>query len=474
MTKPLSISGLLSLALSATAWTLLLPAPGSGQTSSPEPETRPVTRQVTRAEAVAMGRENGPEVRAARSRTDAAALGVRAASGSRWPTVGFESAGVRSDDPVAAFGGRLRQGRFTLEDFDPARLNAPAPLTDWSHALGVNWAPLDLPARSMEDAARAGAQGAEAELRWIERAAGFRAEVRYLEAVGADAHLATTESARRAAEAHLALIVRRVEEGMLNEVDRLQAQAALEGARAAVFHAEQRQADARGQLALAMGWPIDVVPIPIDTSVNAAMHASAVGAQGHVAPATFEPLTLRPDLQAMAAAVAGAEARWAEARRARLPRVQGFAHLSTHASELFGSGEANWTLGAQLSIPLFTGFALGSRIEQARVLHDAAQTTFDEAHRAAETEVAEAARALAAASQRRAAVDAGADAAEEAARLALRRFEEGLMTTSELLAVEARAVATRNDAIRARLDEALAHARLRFLSPLESSAGFDS
>lgn len=421
---------------------------------------------VTLEAAIAAARSAGPQVQGARARAEAAQLGVIPAGAFRWPRVGFEGTAVRSQDPVAAFGGRLRQGRFTVDDFDPSRLNAPAPLTDWSGVIGVQWTPVDLASLSGLEAARAGAQGAQAEQAWIERAAGFEAEVRYLEAVGASVNLTATQAAREASEAHLAVIERRVIEGLLNEVDLFQARAALEGARALEHHANQRLADARGRLALAMGWSVDRTPVPADETFDAhATQGAAHGAAPGAAPPA--PLALRPDLQAAAAAVLGADALWQGARRARLPRVEGFVQGSTHSPELFSSPEAHWTLGARVSIPIFTGFQLRARIEQAEALRTAAQFAYDEAHRLAETEQAEALRRIPSAERRRAASTAAAEAAEEATRLARRRFEEGLMTPSDLLAVEARAAAARSDAIHAGLDEALAHAWVRFLSPTD-------
>jgi outer membrane protein TolC len=415
-------------------------------------------RPLSLSEAVAQARAGSRDVQAARARAEAAAHGATAAGAFRWPTVGVEAGAVRSDDPVAAFGGRLRQGRFSQADFDPAGLNHPDPLTDWSGAMGASWAPLDFAAdagyRAAEAEARAAGLGAE----WAERAAGFRAEARYLEAVGMARRLSAAVAAREAAEANEDITRKRRDEGMLTDADLLQAVAFLEGAKAGEIDARRAVADARGRLALAVGWDPGAVPIPTDTVF--------------IAPdVTGGDLAGRPDLRASEAMLGAANARVDQARRSRLPRVEGFARLATHSDKAFSGAETDWTLGLQLRLPLFTGFAIRSQQRATASLRDAAAREHDLRLMEARTQVEEAVRGLNAARQGATAADAAAQAANEAARLMRRRFEEGLITTADLLAVEAQAAQLNTQAVNARLGLHMAGARLAFLTETEDMTG---
>jgi len=180
-------------------------------------------------------------------------------------------------------------------------------------------------------------------------------------------------------------------------------------------------------------------------------------------------VTERPDLLASAAAVRAADARVSQARRSRLPTVEGFARLATHSSKMFDGAEEDWTLGFQVRVPLFTGFAISSHERAASAMREAAAQDHRSLLREAEAQLAEAARAVEAARQGSAAAEAGAEAAAEAARLMRRRFEEGLTTTAELLGVEAQAAALATQAVNARLGLHLAVARLAFLSDTTTS-----
>jgi len=406
---------------------------------------------VTLAEAVAAARVASQDVLAAHARARAAEQGRVAAGAFRWPTLGLEAGAIRSDDPVAAFGGRLRQGRFSQADFEPAGLNHPDALTDWSGAVGAAWAPLDFSADAALRAAGAEAEAAGLGAAWAERAAAFRAEARYLEAVGAARRLDAALSALRSAEANARITQRRRDEGLLTDADALQARAALEGARAGEIDARRALADARGRLGVAMAWPAGRIPLPTDTAF------SAPGARAG-------DLTRRLDLRASGAVVRAADARVSQARRARLPRLEGFARLSTHAPDAFSGAERDFTLGFVVRVPIFTGFAIRSQERAAAAMRDAATSEHELRIREAEAQVAEATRAVGAARQGAAAARAASEAAAEAARLMRRRFEEGLITTADLLAVEAQAAALATRAVDAELGLHMAAARLALLT----------
>jgi outer membrane protein TolC len=447
----MNVSMLLKLALLGLT---LLAAPLGAQ------EERPVSLREALAEAAL----HSPDVGAARARADAAGAGARAAKSYLWPSLGIEAGTVRSNDPVAAFGGRLRQGAFTQADFDPARLNHPDALTDWSGAVGAVWAPLDASASAGRTAAGAEAEAARHGAAWTARAAAFRAEARYLEAVGAEQTAAASSAALSSAQANLGIIERRGEEGLLTDVDVLQAQAAVEAARARSIDAERGVADARERLAVALGWPQGVTPVPTDRDFDAAAGNAGSALEG------------RADLMASAGAVRAAEARVSQASRARLPRLEGFARLETHSSSMFSGAEEDWTVGFQVRVPLFTGFAVSSGESAARSMRDAARFEHEQRLREAQAQVSRAGRAVEAARQGAQAAEAASQAAAEATRLMRRRFEEGMTTTADLLAAEARAADLSAAAVNARLMISLAAAQLAFLTDTNTtdlSGGMD-
>ena len=415
-------------------------------------------RRVTLADAVSEAVEHSPRAAAARAHAGAQRQLVRVREAFLWPQVGIEADGVRSDDPVAAFGGRLRQGRFTEADFDPTRLNGPDPLTDWSGAVSAAWAPLDPVAVAARAAAGARAEAADMGSRWARRLAAFRAEVAYLRAVGARRSLSAAEAAVAAARADEDRVRRRADKGLLTRADVLQATAAVAAARAAEIDARRRCDDTRDDLSVAMGWPAGVLAEPADTVLPAI--ASAGVASGDVGR--------RADLRASAEEVRAARAGVGEASRGRLPRVQVFARLERHAPRITSGARSSWTLGLRIDVPVFSGFALSARAGAAQETLKAARLEHRARLREAAAQLEAAARAVRSAHGRVEAAEAAARAAREAERLLRRRFEEGLATTAELLGAQARAAALEARAVGAHVEASVAAARLRFLSPSEN------
>ncbi|MEX0836909.1 MAG: TolC family protein, partial [Gemmatimonadota bacterium] len=404
-------------------------------------------RRVTLAEAVAEARANHAQVGIAEARSLAAQEQITAAGASRWPTLGLEAGVLSSTDPVAVFGGRLRQGRFTQADFDPALLNDPDALTDFDGALVLGWSPVDFSRDAALGAARANAEAADLGARWARRVAGYQAEVRYVEAAGAELMLGAARSATEAAEANFSLVERHAAEGVVTDADVLRARAALEDARARQIVAEQGVDDARGRLALALGWPAGTVPAPVVDSEGLVAEAPVHSEEGG-----------RADLAASEAQIRAAAQVANQASRARLPRIQGFARLEAHANESFSDSGDSWTVGLRVSVPLFTGFEVGARSAAAKAELEAVTLGHAQRLDEARTSLAEARRG--AESRRRAALaaEASAEAAEEAARLMRLRFDEGLATTAELLAAEAAAVRQHTAAVHARLEHRIATA----------------
>lgn len=419
---------------------------GAGPTEAQEEQ--PITLQEAVAEALsgnASLAEAELEVRAARA-------GARGASAFLWPSLAAEAGVVRSDDPVAAFGTKLRQGRFTEADFEVGALNHPDAATDWTVGVGATWPVLD-PARwSAREAALRQADAAALRGARTREAVIFRTKVLYFEAVRAEGRLQAARRALEAADAAAERVRRRRDQGLLTDAHVLEARAEREGARAGLSDARRVRSRARSDLALHLGWPEGRIPVAADTAMTSepTEHGGSSGVEA------------RADLRALEARLAAARAEEGRALRSRLPALEGFARLSTHAPEPAGTREESWTVGLRLRVPVFTGLAVSADRDAARALRGVAASRLEQARREARAELRNAADAVESARQILEANRAAADAAREGRRLLTRRFEEGMATTAELLQAEARVARMESGAVDALAAYRMALARLEF------------
>jgi outer membrane protein TolC len=393
---------------------------------SAQTPAREVQLRLDEAEAQALG--GNAELSAAEARERGAAARARAARAFVWPSVEASAGFVRTDDPVGVFGTKLRQERFGEADFALPALNDPDAVSDWTAGLGTVWGVGD-PARWAEGrAAEAMVEVAEARRDRTAEGVILRTRLIYLRAVAAREGRAAVAAEVEAARETGDRVARRVVEGLATEADGLRASAALADARARLRLAEAAYADALSELGVHLGWSPDSIPVP------------AAGLPEIVDRTADDPMgSDRADLRASSSGVAAAQARADALGAQRLPSLEAFGQLGTHAAGLTDDRAANWTVGVRVSVPLFTGFGLSAGQAAAREEARAIEVEHRERLLRAGAEVAAARRGVEAARDARDAARAAHEAAREAARLLGLRYEEGMATVADLLQAQSQA-----------------------------------
>ena len=82
--------------------------------------------RLTVADAMARARQHHPDLARVRAERRIREADVRGSLATYLPTISTEWSVVRTDDPVAVFGSKLRQGRFAATDLALDALNQPA------------------------------------------------------------------------------------------------------------------------------------------------------------------------------------------------------------------------------------------------------------------------------------------------------------------------------------------------------------
>jgi outer membrane protein TolC len=92
---------------------------------------QPDTTHLSLQAAIDRALEANPSLIAQRASADAASALPQQASKAFLPSIDLGLMGVRTTDPVGVFGLKLRQGNFTMADFDIPALNNPDPYGGW-------------------------------------------------------------------------------------------------------------------------------------------------------------------------------------------------------------------------------------------------------------------------------------------------------------------------------------------------------
>jgi outer membrane protein TolC len=407
--------------------------------------------------AVARALAENPELRARRAEARGAAQLALSATRAFLPSVGVEITGVRTTDPVAVFGMKLRQGVFAGTDLALDALNDPRAFGGFSSGVQVT-----LPVLAPEGWFGYGAarRAGEAQAAVAERAAGgtvFGVARAYWEVQLAALRVNALDTALAAAHAHERQAEALREQGLVTGLDarlaRLQA-ADVEVRRLAAAAEAQ---NARSRLLALLALP-DTIPLRLTDSL-AGDRAGRCGDDGGGHCVAEERGDLRSfDAGARAASLAVKSA-WA----AQLPQVAAFGSVARHGKQSpWDAGSGDWTVGLGVRWAVFPALAGVGAVRQASAEAAAARARLDAARRQAEVEVAAARRMVAAAGAGlavAASADQEAQAALDQARL---RYRTGAAPITELLDVQTAATQATLSHLTARHDLLLARALLDF------------
>jgi outer membrane protein TolC len=408
-------------------------------------------QSVTIEEAIRAAWTENPGLRASSAQVEAARAEAARARAGHLPTLSLSARGVRTDQPMMAFGMKLDQARISQADFDPARLNDPDPVGGWGAGASLNL-PLFTGGRVAAGAraagAMAGAEAASHERRRLEIAAGvveayFGAQVAEQGVRYADDLLSQARETER-------FMRERNAQDLALDADVARAAAFRAQAEAERAAALQRRGSARSGLALVAG-----------DAIAAADLATPVEALPPIPPFAPDapPPADRPDLVAARLQRDAAEAGVTAARGSLLPSLfaQAGAETLREASDL-GSG-GSWTmLGLVARWDLSLADARATRAAQARAR--AAGEALHWREREAARDVGEARRAVETADVRVRSGEEAVKASESARKLRAARHRQGLLPLTDVLDAEAGLAGARALLLASRLEARVARARL--------------
>lgn len=371
------------------------------------------------------------------------------------PHLNFTEDISRGNDPVYAFGTRLRQGGFTQADFALNALNAPQPIGNFAARFSGSWTAFDSfktqreihSADLMRKSAGSEAQAANQQIV-------LRVVAAYQSVLYAEREIAVAEQEQQTAEALLASVDQHVKAGLAVESDRMSAEVNLAARKEDAIAAEGDLELAWAELRAVMGAPnltvSELKPI-----------------EPHAFPS--EPLEeelataarTRPDLAALDEAQSAQASALLAAKSNFGPRVSAYGNWEEDQPTLTGAGGNHWVAGLQVSVDILP-FGKRAQLERERATKekiDAEQAGFA-------TEVRlEVSRARIHRQTAELSVETARAALAEAAeslRIVKNRYDAGLDAITELLRAEDAERTSQNDYWRAIYGNATAYAQLLY------------
>jgi outer membrane protein TolC len=373
--------------------------------------------------------------RTARAAQDEARAGHLGTWRAILPTLRIDAGMMRTTDPVGAFGTTLRQQRIASSDFDPQRLNFPAPINNFTGALVIEQ-PLIVPDGwfAAQSTARL-VDGATHVADWIEVTTQADVIGAWFGATLSAERATTMAEAVRAAKAHEHQADVMLEAGLVTRSDVLLASARVGEFEAGRLDAASDSILARRHLAVLIGEGPEAISV-----------SGRFPDDGAVESLALEVLALTPksraDVEGARSAVSAAAADAARARASLVPRVVSFARRDLNSAERPFGGSSSWSVGVMASWSPFSGAAELSDGRASKARRAAATAQLDGAAAAATVDLERTAMTLRARLAQLALARTSVAHGQEAHRIVTRRYEGGLATVAELL--DAAAAETRS------------------------------
>lgn len=310
---------------------------------------------------------------------------------------------------------------------------------------------LDLSLLSQIRAARAQRNVAELETRVVKDDLAIAVVQLYLQALQADSRIAASGARLRTAEAILRQVADKEQAGTASKLDLARATEQLENERGVQIAAERDARVLRTMLLRAIGMeqsdggavalekPAFVLPVAEEVAQSAAAR--------------------RPELQVLQARAGVASLERKAAEQQRLPRLTGFGDYG-----VLGAGPdqslSTYTVGASLTIPLYTGRRIESQIRAAAVREDQVKQQIRKTTLAIKQEVRQASVELQSAMEALQASTRAARASKEILELATLRYQSGLATSVDTQVAQSGFASAEDQRIRNEYDVLLAQAKL--------------
>ena len=401
----------------------------------------PAPSPLSLQQAATIAMEKNPLRKAALADTKAASAGILEARSFLMPRITFSETGTRGDDPVYVFGSKLRQQRFSTNDFALNQLNTPSPFGNFSTRFGGTWNLFDSFA-SWHGVSRAKEMNIASthQMERMDQEILYRVVQAYYGVLLAAKQLEVSDQAEKTASSIMDRSQARYDSGLVVESDLLSAKVRMASREQELIRARNNLELARSQLNTAMGVSADAIYQPADPLAERNLAVPSLPDLEQKALAT------RPDLKRIESQQSAQELSVAIAKSSFGPRLNAFAGWEMdNPTLLAGGGGNNWLGGIELQFDLFEGGAKRAALSRERAIAEKMAALKQAAKDAVRLEVRQAYYDLDSNRQQVGVARSAISQARESLRINQDRYEGGLLTITDLLGAEEAARRSQTD-----------------------------
>ncbi len=387
------------------------------------------SRQLSLREALSLADENNLNVKSAEARMQAAKAQYRMTNSVFLPDLTASHSGISTNDPLTAFGFKLKQEIVNQSDFNPVLLNDPGSIENFNTKIELKQPLLNLDGIYARKAAKNQYEALSLQNNRIKQNIRLEVKKAYYMLELAESSVKVLEKSVELATEALRLTQNNSEQGFAKQADVLEASVRLNERRDQLLEAANQRLTANDYLGhllgLSKGEIVETTDSLIQPPVQVYIDNSNLNIEG------------RSDFLAYQKQIEAGENMVRSNKMKFIPRVNAFGAVEWNDEKFLGTSASNYMVGASLSWSLFSGYKNAGAVQHANAQLDEARINYQDVLSQSQIQVNQAMRSLELNFNKIQSSQLAKEQAEESLRIRTNRFKQGLEKTADLLMSEA-------------------------------------
>lgn len=363
---------------------------------------------------------------------------------------------VTTNDPLTAFGFKLKQEITTNSDFNPVLLNDPERIDNFNTKVEVRQPVINIDGFYGRKAAKVKMKAIDYQVERTINLTKYEVKKAYYQLELSNVAIAVVKKSYEVAISAKKLTQDNLKQGYVKDADLLSAKVRVLEIENQLLEVANNRKMAEEYLAFLLGYDINTA---IETTD--ALDTSPVFLEDNYLNA--DDLVNRSDILAYKN---GIEARVIMLKSSRfkfVPRLNAFGQYEWNDDKLLGNNAENYMLGASLSWNIFSGYKNIAKVQKAKAELKIATLDYDEYLQNSRMEIKAARRNVEVAFKRLKTSRLAKEQAKESLRIRTDRYKQGLEKTTDLLFAETVSSARNLDFVKSVYDYHIAVFKLEFL-----------
>lgn len=342
------------------------------------------------------------------------------------PNISIFHTAMATTNPLMAFGSKLNQEILTQADFNPALLNDPGEVKNFTTKIEIQQPIFNADGLFMRKAAKAKMNAVELQSERTKDYIKLEVTKAYMQLQVAYKAVEVLEKAKEAALENKKIADNNFKQGYMQKADILSVEVHLTEVENQLLSAKSSVQNASDNLKFLMGEQNESVLRP-GTELKAELDLSIYNE-------SLSPN--RADIDAMQQSTEAYNSMHKANKMSYLPSLNAFGSYEMYDNQIFGTDAKGYLVGAQLSWNVFDGYKRIGKIQKSKAEFDKAEIGLEQYINKSNLEYNTAKRQLKDAENKLYLTNLASEQSKEALRIRTNRFEQGLEKTSDLLISE--------------------------------------